>query len=146
MEQIAPRFRDPAFLDEHIRRTMAFYHPRCIDREQGGFFHYFRDDGSVYDADHRHLVSSTRFVFNYAMAFRRFGDPEHRDAARHGIAFLRGAHGSPPPAAMPGCSLATASSMAPIIATGLPLSSSPMPRRWRPALKRLASISKRHGS
>ena len=95
MEQIAPRFRDAAFLDEHIRRTMAFYHPRCIDRERGGFFQYFRDNGSVYDADHKHLVSSTRFVFNYAMAFRRFGDAEHRDAARHGIAFLRGAHRNP---------------------------------------------------
>ena len=29
------------------------------------------------------------------MAFRSFGDPEHRDAARHGIAFLRGAHRKP---------------------------------------------------
>ena len=31
----------PAFLDGHIRHTMAFYHPRCIDRERGGFFHFF---------------------------------------------------------------------------------------------------------
>lgn len=90
-----PQFRDPGFLTRHIQDTMAFYHPRCIDRERGGFFHFFRDDGSIYDADTRHLVSSTRFVFNYAMAARRFGGAEYLEAARHGVAFLRLAHRNP---------------------------------------------------
>ena len=66
-----PDFRSSEFLRRHIRDTMAFYHPRAID-PAGGFFHYFRDDGSVYDARHRHLVSSTRFVYDYAMASREF--------------------------------------------------------------------------
>ncbi|HEX7113049.1 MAG TPA: AGE family epimerase/isomerase [Mizugakiibacter sp.] len=70
---------------------MAFYHPRAID-PRGGFYHYFRDDGSVYDAAHRHLVSSTRFVFNYAMAAREFGEPAYLDAARHGLRYLREVH------------------------------------------------------
>ena len=88
-----PDFRSQAFLREHIADTMAFYHPRAID-PRGGFFHYFRDDGSVYDASHRHLVSSTRFVFNYAMAAREFREDAilHRDyleAARHGLRYLR---------------------------------------------------------
>lgn len=93
-------FRSEAFLRDHIRRTMAFYHPRCID-PAGGFFHYFKDDGRVYDAGHRHLVSSTRFVFNYATAAREFGeeDPALRDvymkAVRHGLAFLRERHLDP---------------------------------------------------
>lgn len=91
----APRFRDPGFLTKHIQDTMAFYHPRCIDRERGGFFHFFRDDGSIYDADTRHLVSSTRFIFNYAMAARRFGSAEYLEATRHGVAFLRQAHRNP---------------------------------------------------
>ena len=91
-----PDFRSQAFLRDHIRQTMAFYHPRCID-PAGGFFHYFRDDGSIYDASHRHLVSSTRFVFNYAMAAREFGEDaalqrEYHDAARHGLRYLRDAH------------------------------------------------------
>ncbi|MFZ1427291.1 MAG: AGE family epimerase/isomerase [Geminicoccaceae bacterium] len=90
-----PQFRDPGFLTKHIQDTMAFYHPRCIDRERGGFFHFFRDDGSIYDTDTRHLVSSTRFVFNYAMAARRFGSAEYLEAARHGVAFLRQAHRNP---------------------------------------------------
>lgn len=84
-------FRSSAFLLKHIRHTMAFYHPRCID-PAGGFFHHFRDDGTLYDAGHRHLVSSTRFVFNYAMAYRQFGDAEYLDALRHGVAFLRDVH------------------------------------------------------
>lgn len=73
---------------------MRFYHPRCID-PSGGFFHFFRDNGSVYDGQTRHLVSSTRFVFNYAMGLRRFGDPEYGHALRHGLAFLRNVHRDP---------------------------------------------------
>lgn len=87
----SPDFRSREFLLGHIRRTMAFYHPRCID-PAGGFFHFFKDDGTVYDRDTRHLVSSTRFVFNYTMAWLRFRKPEYLEAASHGIAFLRQAH------------------------------------------------------
>ena len=86
-----PNFRNEAFLLAHIRDTMAFYHPRCID-SAGGFFHYFKDDGTVYDRSHRHLVSSTRFIFNYAMALREFGNAEYRDAALHGLRYLREVH------------------------------------------------------
>ena len=93
-EAAPPDFRDPAFLRAHIADTMAFYHPRAID-PAGGYFHYFRDDGSVYDRSHRHLVSSTRFVFNYAMAAREFGLDEYREAARHGLRYLRQAHRDP---------------------------------------------------
>ena len=78
---------------------MAFYHPRAID-PAGGFFHYFRDDGTIYDHRHRHLVSSTRFVFNYAMAALEFGQPgaperEYVEAARHGLRYLREVHRDP---------------------------------------------------
>ena len=86
-----PDFRSRDFLLDHIRHTMAFYHPRAID-PGGGFFHFFRDDGSVYDSHTRHLVSSTRFVFNYAMAYRRFGDAAYLRAVEHGTAYLRERH------------------------------------------------------
>lgn len=89
-----PDFRSPEFLRAHILHTMAFYDPRSVD-DSGGFFHFFRDDGSVYDRQTRHLVSSTRFVFNNAMAARRFGQPRWRDAARHGIRFLDEVHRDP---------------------------------------------------
>ena len=86
-----PDFHSPDFLRTHIASIMAFYHPRAID-PAGGFFHYFKDDGSVYDTHHRHLVSSTRFVFNYAMAYREFGNPAYLDAAIHGVRYLREVH------------------------------------------------------
>ncbi|MGY1519411.1 AGE family epimerase/isomerase [Luteimonas sp. A482] len=90
----APDFRSRAFLLGHVADTMRFYHPRCIDPE-GGFFHFFRDDGTVYDAATRHLVSSTRFVFNYAMALRAFGDERWRAPVGHGLDYLRRVHRNP---------------------------------------------------
>ena len=89
-----PDFRSPQFLREHILHTMAFYDGRCVD-PSGGFFHFFKDDGTVYDRTTRHLVSSTRFVFNHATAYRRFGRPEWLDATRHGLRFLREVHRNP---------------------------------------------------
>ena len=89
-----PDFRSPDFLRGHIRDTMAFYHPRCLD-PTGGCFHYFRDDGTIYDRRRRHLVSSTRFVFDYAMAAREFGDADYLRAARHCLDYLRDMHRDP---------------------------------------------------
>jgi mannose/cellobiose epimerase-like protein (N-acyl-D-glucosamine 2-epimerase family) len=93
-----PDYESPAFLRAHIADTMAFYHPRAID-PAGGFFHCFRDDGTVYDTRHRHLVSSTRFVYDHAMAARAFAaDPlakEYRAAAEHGLRYLRDVHRDP---------------------------------------------------
>lgn len=89
-----PDFRSPEFLIDHIRHTLDFYAPRDLD-PSGGFFHFFKDDGAVYDRRTRHLVSSTRFVFNHANAYRRFGNAVDLDAVRHGLAFLRHAHALP---------------------------------------------------
>jgi len=93
-----PDFASAAFLRAHIADTMAFYHPRAID-PAGGFFHYFRDDGRIDDRRHRHLVSSTRFVYDYAMAAREFADApvaaEYRAAVDHGLRYLRDAHRDP---------------------------------------------------
>jgi hypothetical protein len=55
----------------HVRHSMGFYHPRAVD-PRGGFCHCFKDDGTIYDAVTRHLVSSTRFVFTYPMAIETF--------------------------------------------------------------------------
>ncbi len=89
-----PDFRSPEFLLGHVQHTLAFYDGRSLD-PSGGFFHFFKDDGTVYDRRTRHLVSSTRFVFNNATAWRRFGRPEHLAATRHGLAFLQRAHAHP---------------------------------------------------
>ena len=89
-----PDFRSPDFLRQHILHTQSFYEGRCID-PSGGFFHFFKDDGTVYDRHTRHLVSSTRFVFTHAMAYRHFGQQHWQDGARHGLRFLEQAHRNP---------------------------------------------------
>lgn len=89
-----PNFRAPAFLRGHISDILAFYAPRSLD-PSGGFYHYYKDDGSVYDAHTRHLVSSARFVFNHATAYRRFGDPEDLRRTRHALDFLQRGHAQP---------------------------------------------------
>ena len=83
-----PDFRSPAFLRAHIGDTLSFYLPRAIDAS-GGLFHFLRDDGSVYDAHTRHLVSSTRYVVTLAMAARRgLGGDEVRRALQRAFDFL----------------------------------------------------------
>jgi mannose/cellobiose epimerase-like protein (N-acyl-D-glucosamine 2-epimerase family) len=89
-----PDFRSRGVLLQHIRHTRAFYDPRSLD-PTGGFYHFYKDDGTVYDTRTRHLVSSTRFVFNYAMAFRQFGEAQDRERVLHGLRFLRDAHRNP---------------------------------------------------
>lgn len=92
------QFLTKAFLNEHIAKTMAFYHPRCID-EQGGFYHFLSDDGSIYDSRQRHLVSSTRYIFNYAMAYLNSEDANekaaYKTAVEHGLSYLRNSHLNP---------------------------------------------------
>ena len=89
-----PDFRSPAFLRAHIADTMAFYEGRCVD-PSGGLFQFFKDDGSVYDARTRHLVSSTRYVFTHAMGARHFGNDAWRGIARHALAFVNEAPAQP---------------------------------------------------
>jgi mannose/cellobiose epimerase-like protein (N-acyl-D-glucosamine 2-epimerase family) len=87
----APDFRSPGFLHAHIRHSMGFYHPRAID-PSGGMFHFLRDNGDIYDRHSRHLVSSTRFVYSYAMAVRLDGGDAYRQGLKHAFDFLRLAH------------------------------------------------------
>jgi mannose/cellobiose epimerase-like protein (N-acyl-D-glucosamine 2-epimerase family) len=94
MNRDFPDFFAPATLEQHIAHTMGFYYPRCVD-PSGGFYHFFKDDGTVYDASTRHLVSSTRFVFTFGMAYRHFRKPEYLEQVRRGVDFLRQAHRNP---------------------------------------------------
>jgi mannose/cellobiose epimerase-like protein (N-acyl-D-glucosamine 2-epimerase family) len=87
-KRLAVNFQSRAFLEQHVRDILRFYEPRARDPE-GGFFHYFLDDGTVYNTSHRHLVSATRFVFNGAMARRHTGRTEVQDWAAHGLAHLK---------------------------------------------------------
>lgn len=87
---VFPDFHQRQTLLQHIQHTLSFYHPRAMDGS-GGFYHFLKDDGTVYDATTRHLVSSTRMIFNYAMATRQFGEA-WRPGLQHGLQFLREVH------------------------------------------------------
>lgn len=87
-----PDMRRPEALWAHMRHTLAFYSPRVKD-PTGGCFQFFKDDGTIYDSRTRHLVSSTRFVFNHALAWRWFGGPV-ADVA-HALAFVNAVHARP---------------------------------------------------
>ena len=90
-----PDMHTRAAILSHVEHTLSFYHPRAID-PSGGFYHFLKDDGTVFDAHTRHLVSSTRYVFLWAMAARHFPDqPEYLENARRAFAFLREAHRQP---------------------------------------------------
>lgn len=80
-------FADPEFLHQHVRFILDFYEPRVVD-SAGGFFQTFLDNGDVYDPPLKHLVSSTRFVWNYANAFKHYGTAHYLDWCRHGMQFL----------------------------------------------------------
>lgn len=93
-EMDLPDFRDAGFLQSHIASIMDFYDPVCVD-PGGGFFHFYRDDGSLYDTQTRHLVSSARFVFNYAQAGRFSNRADYKALAEHGLDYLRERHFNP---------------------------------------------------
>ncbi len=84
----SPDFRSPVFLRQHIAWIMDFYYDRAID-PSGGMYHFFLDDGTVYDARTRHLVSATRFVITHAMLYQLTGDARFQEAVRHSVDFLR---------------------------------------------------------
>ena len=89
-----PDFQDADFIAAHVKKTVAFYYPRAID-PGGGHYQFFLDDGTVYDANTRHLVSSTRYVFVWANAWRRFGSEHYRRELERSLSFLRQAHRDP---------------------------------------------------
>ena len=82
-----PDFRSATFLKSHILWNMAFYADRCID-PSGGMYHFYLDDGTVYDAETRHLVSATRFVVTAATAFELSGEDRFRDMTAHALRFI----------------------------------------------------------
>jgi len=78
----------------HVWHTLSFYRQRAFD-PSGGFYQFFKNDGTIYDRRTRHLVSSTRYVFLWAMAARHFDEPEFRQYTRHAVNFVRTVHRRP---------------------------------------------------
>ncbi|MDA3951714.1 MAG: AGE family epimerase/isomerase [Spirochaeta sp.] len=86
-----PEFDSTIFLRDQISAVVDFYRPAAVDPD-GGFYHCFRDDGSVCDTIGRHLVSSTRFVYLFATAARILGDTSLVPLVQHGLEYLYSGH------------------------------------------------------
>jgi len=52
-------------------------------------YHFYLDDGTVYDTRTRHLVSATRFVITHAMLYKLTGELRYQKGVRHAVDFLR---------------------------------------------------------
>jgi mannose/cellobiose epimerase-like protein (N-acyl-D-glucosamine 2-epimerase family) len=87
-----PDVRSAEFLSRHMRQILDFYYPSCINKDDGGYFNEYRDDGRITDRTTQHLVSTTRFIFNFASAAVLFRDPAMRAAAEHGLHHLDTVH------------------------------------------------------
>ena len=85
---LPPNIRSVEFLREGMAHSMRFFSPeRCVD-PAGGYFHFFAEDGDVYDASTRVLVTQARFVFTFAVAYEHLGRPEYLAAVEHGVEYL----------------------------------------------------------
>ncbi len=87
----APDFTSAEFLHHHVHSILDFYEPNVIAAD-GGFHQCFMDDGQIYDRGTRHLVSSTRFTYNYAMAHRLYGTEHYKQWATQGLDYLLNTH------------------------------------------------------
>ena len=85
------RYRSRESLVAHIKSILDFYDPNIVDAA-GGFVQNFRDDGTVFDVQDRHLVSSTRMVINYCRAYTLFGEEKYQRRAIHGLEFIARHH------------------------------------------------------
>ena len=80
-----PDFQSKEFLEQDIRSISDFYEPNVL-ASSGGFHQCYLDNGEVFDTHSRQLVGSSRFVFNYSMAYRLYGDAHYCEvilAAEH---------------------------------------------------------------
>ena len=79
-------------LRQHISSILDFFEPVVRDEERGGFHNQLRDDGTVYEAETKHVVGTCRFTVNYALAARCFPEraDHYRELCARGVAFLMG--------------------------------------------------------
>ena len=87
-----PDFRSKDFLLGHIASILDFYQPNISDPHWGGHHQNFKDDGSIFNPGLKHLVSTTRLIFNYCKAYQYWKNPQHLQLAEQGLAYLREQH------------------------------------------------------
>ena len=82
-----PDFRCASFLKQHALWTQSFYETQSVD-PSGGMYHFYLDDGRVYNRTTRHLVSATRCVITNAIAYELSGEARFKERAVHALRFV----------------------------------------------------------
>ena len=91
-----PEFKSTKFLEQHIDSILAFYRPNVVDPVLGGFYQNYLDDGRVFHPGRKHLVSSTRMIFNYCRAYQHRPENDSSLAkAEYGLEYLSQVHWDP---------------------------------------------------
>jgi mannose/cellobiose epimerase-like protein (N-acyl-D-glucosamine 2-epimerase family) len=86
-------FQSPEFLKDHIFSIMEFYYPRCIDHINEGYYNCYLDDGTICDYETKHLVGTTRFIYNFSIASILDKNARwSREALVYGLEFLQTFH------------------------------------------------------
>ncbi|MFD2616715.1 AGE family epimerase/isomerase [Terrilactibacillus laevilacticus] len=82
-------FKDQDWLKSHIFDILKFYYPICIDKENGGYYSCYYDDGDLCPDPQKNLVGTCRFIYNFSIGYILSGKSWCRDAALHGLDFLQ---------------------------------------------------------
>eukprot|EP01006_Ploeotia_vitrea_P020086 TRINITY_DN52329_c0_g1_i1.p1 TRINITY_DN52329_c0_g1~~TRINITY_DN52329_c0_g1_i1.p1 ORF type:complete len:430 (-),score=49.29 TRINITY_DN52329_c0_g1_i1:960-2249(-) len=81
---------DPKVVQQQMQNIFNFYHPKCIDKQHGGFIQHWVDDGPGTETTGRHVVHSCRMVMNYCLALKYsfLKKDEALSAIEHGLQYL----------------------------------------------------------
>ncbi len=90
--QHSPEIYTEKWLLQQIDSTLAFYYPTCIDEENGGYHHSFYDDGELSSDTTKHLVGTSRFIYNFSIGTILGRGEFCLEAAEHGLRFLQEYH------------------------------------------------------
>lgn len=69
---------------------LPFWIKHTVDTENGGFYGALTNDLQVKNDVERSLVLCARILWTYSAAYRKYGNPEYLDMARHAYAYLTG--------------------------------------------------------
>ncbi|MDN6640352.1 MAG: AGE family epimerase/isomerase [Tetragenococcus sp.] len=82
-------FTDTEELKKQVFEVLNFYYPRCIDKENGGYYEGMLDDGSINDRTTKNLVGTARFIYIFSVGALLDGSDWCKKAAVHGLNFLQ---------------------------------------------------------
>lgn len=85
-------YRDKDFLKKHALDLLEWEKPICRDLEYGGFYCTIKDTGEIVNSEYKELVSTARWILNFAFGKMMGGPEEYLDYIRHGLEFLEIAH------------------------------------------------------